>query len=58
MAYVAEKSFSETYGARNMRRFIQKEIEDPIAGEIISRKGAVRAISVDASENGITLASL
>ena len=58
VAYVAEKSFSETYGARNMRRFIQKEIEDPIAGEIIGRKGAVRAISVDASADGITLASL
>jgi len=58
VAYVAEKSFSETYGARNMRRFIQKEIEDPIAGEIISKKGAVRAISVDASADGITLTSL
>ena len=36
----------------------QKEIEDPIAGEIIGRKGAVRAISVDATADGITLTSL
>ncbi|MBR5446573.1 MAG: ATP-dependent Clp protease ATP-binding subunit, partial [Clostridia bacterium] len=57
-AYVAEKSFSETYGARNMRRLIQKEIEDPIAGEIIAKKGAVSAISVDAGADGITLVSL
>ena len=57
-AYVAEKSYSETYGARNMRRLIQKEIEDPIAGEIISKKGAVSAISVDAGADGITLVSL
>ena len=57
-AYVADKSFSETYGARNMRRLIQKEIEDPIAGEIIGKKGAVSAISVDAGADGITLVSL
>ena len=53
--YVAEKSYSETYGARNMRRFIQKEIEDKIAGEIIAKKGSVKTIVVDAGENGITL---
>ena len=57
-AYVAEKSYSETYGARNMRRLIQKEIEDPIAGEIINKKGAISAISVDAGPEGITLVSL
>ena len=56
--WVAEKSYSETYGARNMRRLIQKEIEDPIAGEIIAKKGAVSAISVDAGADGITLVSL
>ena len=33
--YVAEKSFSNKYGARNMRRFIQKNIEDEIANKII-----------------------
>ena len=34
--YLTEKSFSQTYGARNLRRLIQKEIEDRIAGEMIS----------------------
>ncbi len=34
---VAKKSFSKKYGARNMRRFIQTEVEDIIAEEIISR---------------------
>ena len=28
--YVAEKSYSAKYGARNMRRFIQTEIEDKV----------------------------
>ena len=34
--YLTKKSFSHTYGARNLRRLIQKEIEDRIAAEIIS----------------------
>ena len=34
--YLTEKSFSQTYGARNLRRLIQKEIEDKIAAEMIS----------------------
>ena len=33
---IARRSFSHKYGARNMRRFIQKEIEDRLAGKIIS----------------------
>ncbi len=35
-AYIAEKSFSEKYGARNMRRYIQKNVEDKLAELIIS----------------------
>ena len=35
-AYVAEKSYSQKYGARNMRRYIQKNIEDKLAELIIS----------------------
>ncbi len=31
-AYLANKSYSLTYGARNLRRTIQKELEDVIAG--------------------------
>jgi len=34
---IAENSYSEKYGARNMRRFIQKEIEDALAKEMIER---------------------
>ncbi|MDR0889042.1 MAG: ATP-dependent Clp protease ATP-binding subunit [Oscillospiraceae bacterium] len=33
--YLVKKSYSVTYGARNLRRTIQKDIEDPIAGKII-----------------------
>ena len=33
---IAEKSFSRKYGARNMRRYIQKEVEDALAELIIA----------------------
>ena len=33
--FLVEKSFSRTYGARNLRRHIQKSLEDPIATKII-----------------------
>ena len=34
-ALLAEKAYSVTYGARNLRRTIQKELEDPISQRII-----------------------
>jgi ATP-dependent Clp protease ATP-binding subunit ClpA len=36
LRYIAEKSFSVKFGARNMRRFIQTNIEDALAEQIIS----------------------
>ena len=33
--YLVKKSFSKTYGARNLRRTIQKELEDVMASKII-----------------------
>ena len=33
---IAEKSFSEKYGARNMHRFIQKNVEDQLAEKLIA----------------------
>ena len=35
VAYLVEKSFSAAYGARNLRRTIQKELEDIMAAQII-----------------------
>ena len=35
VALLTKKSYSRTYGARNLRRTIQKELEDPMATEII-----------------------
>ena len=37
--YLVKKGYSVTYGARNLRRLIQKEIEDVIAQRIIEQRG-------------------
>ncbi len=45
--YLSKKSYSLTYGARNLRRLIQKEIEDAVASEIVDNcRGKVSAISL------------
>ena len=36
LAVIAEESFSSKYGARNMRRYIQTNVEDPLAEKIIA----------------------
>jgi len=36
LEYIAKKSYSKVFGARNMRRIIQKEIEDVMASNLIS----------------------
>ncbi len=52
--YIAEESYSVKYGARNMRRYIQRNIEDAIAEKIISDvSGSVKEISVDVADGNI-----
>ncbi len=57
--YLAEKSYSLTYGARNLRRLIQKELEDPMAARIIdSFENPVTQISATASGGAVQLHTL
>ena len=59
--FVAESSYSDKYGARNMRRFIQKHIEDEIANDIIGNyKKAICAIAIDyqKEEGKLSIASV
>ena len=56
VAHLAEKSFSETYGARNLRRTIQKELEDVIASEIVdNHKGSASHISASAEDGKVKI---
>jgi ATP-dependent Clp protease ATP-binding subunit ClpC len=59
ISHLTEKSFSETYGARNLRRLIQKEIEDKIASEIVdNRRGAVSRIGLTAVDGQVQILSV
>ena len=37
--YLVKKSYSVTYGARNLRRTIQRDVEDAIAAKVIEKHG-------------------
>ncbi len=44
---IAEESYSAKYGARNMRRYIQRNIEDPIAEAIVSDiSGSISSVEI------------
>ena len=50
VALIAKNSYSRKYGARNLRRYIQTEVEDKLAGEIIARydrQPSLAALSVN-----------
>ena len=54
--YIADNGYDNIYGARPLKRFIQKNIETPIAKFIIQKNPeAGTEITVDANENGIYL---
>ena len=54
--YLVKKSYSVVYGARNLRRTIQKDVEDAIAKKIIDCRGEdAEKIYVSAGDNGVTV---
>ena len=54
--YLGEKGYSATYGARNLQRLIQKDIEDAIAEEIIDRrKSAAKHIALTVKDGKIVV---
>ena len=54
--YLTEKSYSITYGARNLRRCIQKDLEDPMATSIIeSYESPITQIRARAQDGAVVL---
>ena len=54
--FIAEKSYSVKYGARNMRRYMQTEVEDALAEKIIAAYDhRVTAAHVDADGETLTI---
>ena len=57
--YLVKKSYSATYGARNLRRTIQKELEDVMAAQIIdSYEHPVTQIHASVEDGKIVVRSL
>ena len=56
ITYLAEKGYSAVYGARNLQRLIQKDIEDAIATEIIDHlKGAAKTVGLSVQDGKIVV---
>ena len=54
--HIAKESFSKKFGARNMRRYIQTNIEDKLAHAIIFEiKGNIIGASVDVKDGELTV---
>ena len=54
ITYLAEKGYSAAYGARNLQRLIQKDVEDAIATEIIDHlKGAAKTVGLTVQDGKI-----
>ena len=57
--YLTEKGYSITYGARNLQRLIQKEVEDAIATEIIDRRqGAVSRVGLTVKDGKVMVLAI
>lgn len=55
--YLAERGFDPAYGARPLRRAVQRELEDPVAELLLrERLPPGRSISVERDETGLALA--
>ena len=56
---IAEESYSEKYGARNMRRYIERNVEDSIANLIIdSMPNKLYAIAITVSGGKLKIDSI
>ena len=59
ITYLAEKGYSAAYGARNLQRLIQKDIEDAIATEIIDHlKGAAKTVGLTVQDGKIVVLAI
>lgn len=56
LKYISEKSYSVKFGARNMRRFITKNVEDPAAEKLINGyANGYKLIEVDSDGETLTV---
>ena len=53
--FIAEGSYSEKFGARNMNRFIERNIEDKISELLIEKDNTVTGISLSVKKDSLSI---
>jgi ATP-dependent Clp protease ATP-binding subunit ClpB len=53
--FIADSAYDPVYGARPLKRFIQQQVETPIARNIISGKSGNNAVQVDVDEEALVV---
>lgn len=59
LLHIANESYSEKYGARNMRRYIERQVEDKIASAILDNYATkISGISLSVSDGDIKIETI
>ena len=58
LKHIAKNSYSEKYGARNMNRYIEKNIEDKLASLIIEADSVICGIALSVKDDEISIDSM
>ena len=59
VSFIADKSFSEKFGARNMRRFIERNVEDTIANAIVEKyPESIIGAHLDVEDDKVTIKTI
>ena len=59
LTHIANESYSEKYGARNMRRYIERQVEDKIASAVLDNYSTkITGISLSVSDGDIVLETI
>ena len=56
--YIAKNSYSQKFGARNMRRYVQSAVEDKIAEKIVETRGSLSHVALDCQEGELVITTL
>ncbi len=56
--YIAKSSYSQKFGARNMRRYVQTAVEDKIAEKIVETRGNLTRVSLDCQNDELVITAM
>ena len=56
--HIAKNSYSQKFGARNMRRYVQSAVEDKIAEKIVETRGNISRVLLDCDDSGLIITAM